>query len=406
MKSRAIVAGVVVLGGLLAIGAGLTYWKYRAIKAAGNQPSFEPMDTVQVVEARTVKWQPTASLSGTVIALQSVTLSNEVAGTIKEVKFESGSVVEAGQVLVTLDDSTEQADLKAAEASVRVSGGQIHVIEANIRLAEANVKRMTEATEARAMSAADLDQSKATLDAARANLERTQAEVDQAKARVDQTKSQIAKKTLRAPFKATTGLRNIHPGQYLAEGASIVGLQSIADQIYLDFALPQEQAGRARKGLVVMAEAPMLGKEPLRIEVVALDAVADPSTRNVRIRAVVPNKEGKLRPGMFIDIQVPVEEPRDFIVVPTTAIRRASFGDHVFMIVPDEKDKQKMRARQRLVKLGPSIGSDVTVLEGLKEGEQLAAVGSFKLHEGGLVMKGEASPPSGRHPTETASTKK
>jgi membrane fusion protein (multidrug efflux system) len=168
----------------------------------------------------------------------------------------------------------------------------------------------------------------------------------------------------------------------------------VSDKIYLDFALPQEYAARAQPGMVVMAHAPMLGDEPVRIEVVALDAVANATTRNVRTRAVIDNPDQKLRPGMFVDVITPVDEAREYVAIPATAVRRASFGDHVFVIGPDEKKPEQSRARQRFVKLGAMIGSDVIILEGLEAGEQVAADGSFKLRDGVLVMMGPPPAPA------------
>jgi membrane fusion protein, multidrug efflux system len=378
-------AVVLILG---TIGGGLALWKY---KAGSNAPAWEPAEAVLVVAARSTRWTPTAELSGTVVALQSITLGSEVSGTVKDVMFDSGAIVEAGQVLVTLDTTTEEADLRAAEANVKVMDAELKVAQADRRYAESNVSRLSRAVEARAASEAELDQARSTLDAATARIQRIEAERTQAAARVDQVKSTIAKKTLRAPFRAVAGLRNIHPGQYLAEGSSVVGLQSVSDRIYLDFALPQELAARASKGLTVAAHAPMLGHEPVRIEVVALDATANPTTRNVRVRAVVPNPGMKLRPGMFVDVTAPIGETAEYVVVPQTAVRKASFGDQVYVIAPDEKDPKQLRARQRFVKLGPAIGGDIAVLEGLKPGEEIAADGSFKLREGALVTRGEPS---------------
>lgn len=394
--SKAAVARILLIVGLVGVAGSLTLWKYRSIhNAAAATPAFEPFETVQVVQAKLTPWRQTAELSGTVVAKQSVTIRNELAGTVKEVLFDSGKIVDEGQVILTMDTTTEQADLRALEATVEVMDADISAAEATKRLAEANLRRLSQAIEVRAgaVSETEMDQARSTLDAASAKLESSRAQREQARAHVDQMKATIAKKTIRAPFRAVAGLRNVHQGQYLAEGTSIVGLQSVSDDIYLDFALPQEQAYRAKPGMVVMADAPMLGTQPLRIEVVALDAVADPTTRNVRVRAVVPNKEQRLVPGMFVDITVPVGEEQDYITVPSTAVRRASFGDHVFLVTPDQKDPSKLRAHQQFVKIGPMVGDDIIVLDGLKAGDEVAANGSFKLREGVLVMKGGA--PSG-----------
>lgn len=387
--SKGIVARIVVIGLLIAVGGGLAFWKYGDMKAQAQQPPMmPPPETVQFATAREVQWQPTAQLSGTVIAVESVTLSNEVAGTVKDVMFESGAIVEKGQVLLTLDASTEEADLRAAEANVRVAEANMQVTEADARLAEANVRRLTKAMESRATSEAEVDQARSALDGANARLERGHAEVDQARAMVDQIRTTIAKKTLKAPFKARAGLRSVHPGQYLAEGASVVGLQSVTDDIYLDFALPQEQAYRASVGLKVMASAPMLGPDPVEVEVVAIDATADPTTRNVRVRARVRNTGQRLRPGMFVDIVAPYDQPAMYTVIPQTAARRSPFGTHVFVIAPNKDQAGSFKAEQRVVQLGPMTQDGVIVLQGIKPGDVVAADGSFKLRDGAAVQPG------------------
>ncbi|CAG0955694.1 Multidrug export protein AcrE [Phycisphaerales bacterium] len=389
---KSIVTAAVILVGLLATAGGLAFWKVRSNHGEPNQ-AFEPAETTEVVAARVVPWRPEARLVGTVISVRSVTVSSEVSGVVKEVHFESGAIVEAGQLLLTLDASTEQADLAASEANVRVMEAAARVVETNIQLWESNTRRLTQAVEASAASATELDTAKATLASARAQLDRANAEWEQAKARVEQVKALIEKKSIKAPFRAKAGLRNVHLGQYLAEGTVIVGLQGLDDNIYLDFALPQEQGHRVKPGDSVMATSAVLGEEPVRIEVVAIDAAVDTSTRNVRIRAVVSNKEGRLRPGMFVDISVPVGEMQDYIMIPGTAVRRASYGDHVFVIAPG--DGGMLRAKQRFIKLGPSVGTGVIVLQGLAAGDEVAASGSFKLREGAAVNKAGSAPAHG-----------
>jgi membrane fusion protein (multidrug efflux system) len=386
MNIKTFLTGALVLGGLLAVGGGLAYWKYRGIQEAMNAPPMPEMpESVRIVEARSIQYQPTARLSGTVIALQSVVVSNEVAGTVKEVLFESGASVEAGQVLVLLDTSTEEADLAAAEAFMRVAEASIRTADSDLAWSDANYRRMVQASEAKVVPVADLDKSRTDLEGNRARVERAKAELEQAAARATQVKTMIAKKTLKAPFKGTLGLRNVHPGQYIQEGTNIVGLQSDTDEIYLDFALPQEQAFRVKPGDVVVAKSDVFGDKPLSIGVVALDAVADAETRNIRVRSIVSNKDRKLRPGMFVDVSVPVGNADSYIAVPVTAIRRASYGDHVFMAVAGEQPNE-LRARQRFVKLGPIIGEDVIVTDGVAVGDRLASIGSFKLRENALLI--------------------
>lgn len=406
MNTKAAVVGVGIIASLVAIGGGLAFWKYSSIqKAASQGGGFDPMESVEITTVRNAPWQPTASLVGTVFPVRSITINNEVAGVIKEIRFESDMVVNEGDVLVVLDSDTETANLAAAEAHARVMEANIRVQDASVALWELNVRRLSSAMESRAVAASELDNAQSQLATNRAQLDRSKAEFDQAKAQIQQVKTVLDKTVLRAPFKARTALRNIHPGQYVAEGSTIVTLQGVTDNIYLDFAIPQEHAHRVKRGETVMASSTVLGDKPVPVEVVAMDATADRSTRNIRVRTSVPNQDGRLRPGMFVDITVPVGPEQRFSVVPATAVRRASFGDHVFVIVPGEKPGTSV-AKQRFVKVGPAIGADVVIYDGLKPDERIAAAGSAKLRDGVGVMVGPppgapSSPSAAAEPAKT-----
>ncbi|MCC6228079.1 MAG: efflux RND transporter periplasmic adaptor subunit [Phycisphaerales bacterium] len=390
MKSR-IAAGIVVVVFLAAAGGGVWYAKKLRTQPAGMEAGFEPAESVQTVVARTAPFRKVAQLSGTVVPLRAVTLATEVSGVVKEIRFDSDQVVEEGQVLIELDSSTEHADLEAVEASIGVAEASVRAAEASVKLWESNLARMEEAMKAKAVAATEMDNARSQLDAGRAQADKAKSEVEQARARAAQVKTQIEKKMIRAPFAARTGLRNIHPGQYLAEGATIVSLQGVTDDIYLDFAIPQEYLSEVKQGDIVIAQSAVLGSEPAKIQIVAIDAEANYQTRNVRVRTKVDNRGGKLRQGMFVDVSVPVGATSNPIVVPATAVRRAAFGDHVFVISPSAGANAKpgeLRAQQRFITLGPMIGGDVVVVSGLKDGEEIAAAGSFKLRDGSLVIKG------------------
>jgi membrane fusion protein (multidrug efflux system) len=219
---------------------------------------------------------------------------------------------------------------------------------------------------------------------------------------VAEAEATLSKKVLVAPFKAMAGLRNVHPGQYLSEGQAMVGLQSVDEDIFLDFAIPQEHLDKVRVGAVFESKTSVTATGELPITVVAIDAAANYDTRNIRVRSVVPNADGRLRPGMFVDVQVPIAQHTPFPSIPMTAVRRAAYGDHVFVIEPGEAG---LKATQRFVKLGPTQESDVLVLDGLKPGERVAGAGSFKLFDGSTVIEGGA--PAGGPPgaPSTASAK-
>lgn len=404
MKFSSILVSIALFAGLALVGGGLAFVKVRAIqREAANAQHFEPPQSVEVAQAREVPWQRTADLVGTVIAERSVMVSNELAGTIRRVGFESGTIVEPGDVLLTLDDSTDRADLAAAQASVRVAKRYAEVADARLALAESEARRMQSAADRIAATPIELERANSEVTSAHADRERALAEVDLAEARAAQVQTRLDKMTIKAPFRGRTGLRNMHEGQYLAEGASVVSLQSVDDRIFLDFAIPQEYIARVQPGTTVMATGDVLGADPVRIEVVAVDAAVNNSTRNVRVRSVVDNRGGRLRPGMFVQINVPVDAPLPVLVVPASAVRRTSYADQVFVVVPG-KEPGEFRATQRFVKLGPAIGDEIVVREGLAKGETVAASGAFKLRDGALLAPTTPSVASdGRTPEGTGS---
>ncbi|MDZ4829194.1 MAG: efflux RND transporter periplasmic adaptor subunit [Phycisphaerae bacterium] len=406
MRSTSIVASTVVFAVLAATAGGLYLVKrnQKASAAAAAAVSWEPPESVLATTAREIDWQPTAELVGSAFSLRSVRISNELAGTIKKVGYGSGTIVEPGDVLLTLEDSTERADLAAAEAMVAVAQANVEISETRLALAESEWRRMDEAGSERAVSPIEMDRGRSEVARAKADRAKVLAEVEQAKAHVAQVQTMVDKHVVKAPFRGRTGIRTVHEGQYLPEGTQLVMLEEVTDSIYLDFAIPQEHLTRVRPGLAVMASSPVLGPTPVRIEVVAVDATVSNDTRNARVRGLVDNRDGRILPGMFVRIRVPVGEPERHVVVPATAVRRASFGDHVFIVAPSKNPKDQpgaLRAQQRFVKVGPSVGEDVIITEGLAAGETLATTGSFKLRDGALVVDASAVPPQASG-TETA----
>ncbi len=402
MRLSTVLAGIAVFATLGVVGGGLAYYKKHQIDESMNAPPMPEFgEAARTAPAREIEWQPMSDLVGTAFSIRSVLLSNEVPGTIRKVHFDSGSVVEANQIILSLDDSTQQADLAAAEAAVRVAEANVIVGRSRLQLAEVEWKAISNANAENAASPIEMDRKGSEVDSAKAEVARLEAEVDQARSRADQVRVAVGKHVIRAPFRARAGLRTVHEGQYLAEGTGFVRLEEISDRIYLDFAIPQEYLARVKPGLQVMATSAVLGDTPIAIEVAAIDATVSNDTRNARVRGIVDNPlvnpagevtgDRRIRPGMFVQIRVPVDAPSKRVAVPATAVRRATFGDHVWVVGPDEKGV--LRAKQRPVRLGPAVGDDVIVLGGLEAGETIATSGSFKLRENVMVIDPDKAPP-------------
>jgi membrane fusion protein (multidrug efflux system) len=360
LNSRGWIASAMLLATVIATGTGLAVWKYTDItaenEAAANQP--EPMEAVTAAAAGEQAYRPTTTSIGTVLATRWITLRNELAGTVSRVHLTSGQVVDAGTVLVALDVSVEQAELQAQEAQAQ--------------LAQTTLDRLAKLRQHNATSQEEVDQA--------------QAQRDVALAQIARTKAVIAKKIIRAPFRARVGLADVHTGQYLDEGTDLTTLQGVDDAAHVDFTVAQRVAAGLRVGDSVAVSA---AADTVSARIVALDARVDATTRNtsVRARLVGPITPA---PGASVRVQVPVGPAQKVASVPVNALRKGPAGDHVFVIAPDSTGKS--RAHQRSVVSGPILGEEVVILSGVKPGEQIATSGSFKLREGALVALAESKP--------------
>ena len=355
---------LIVISTCLVVAAGLGYYKYRQIQAGMAFAAAFPerVEAVEVFIAREEIWQPTTSVTAEVVAIQSIELSNELAGSIVEVGFAPGARVNKGQVLLRLDISEELAQIAAARAEAEIA-----------RLDLARNQKLI-ASGAAAQDARD----------------RAKARSDAAVAAVNRVQAVIAKKTLRAPFDATTGLHELEVGQYLDKASVISRLIGVNDQIWIDFTLPQRQAQLAngQRISVTIVEAAQL----FAAEIIARDAFVNEMSRNVRFRAIADNQDLGLYPGTLVSVEVPVGESQIAVLVPVTAVRWSSFGANVFVLRPAEEGAPAPeRAEKRVVQLGPQRGEFMVITAGVRPGERIAADGAFKLREGMLVnaVKGD-----------------
>ena len=347
---------VALVSAVLATAVALGAWKYSAIRSANaasaNQP--EPTETVAAAIATARPHQETATAIGTVLAPRSITLRNEVPGTVHYANLRPGQIVGAGSVLVALDVSVETAEL--------------HAQEAQARLAQTSLERLERMTARGAASAQELDNAR--------------AERDVALAQVARTRAVIARKTIRAPFRARVGMADVHLGQFLETGTQLSTLQGIDGAVHVDFPVAQAVAAAMRPGETVRIVAGATGAA-LVGRIVAIDARVDPATRNAVVRAELPDLALLPTPGSSVRVEVPIGPTHDAVVVPVSALRKGPGGDHVF-VLGLAKDG-KTRAQLRLVKTGPVFADEIVIVDGLAAGERVAASGSFKLRDAALV---------------------
>ena len=326
----------------------------------GSAP--QPPQTVATEKAAEETWQPTIAAIGTVMPIESITVTPEVGGVVKEIFFKSGDAVKKGDKLVQLHTETDEADLRSVEA----------------QLANADAKlRRTESVYQRGFApAANLDADRAARDQLQANAERIQA--------------QINKKAIYAPWDGQLGLRGVSVGGFLEPGKSIATLQKV-DEVYVDFAVTERDFGLIKQGQRITASFNAWPGELYEGEVVTSDASLSTASRTITIRGKLVNAAGRLVPGMYADVLVDTGEPRGVTTVAQTAVTFSLYGDSVFAVIPasklDEKAKpEDLAVEKRFVKVGGIRNGRVEIVDGVKTGEQVVIAGQNKIDQGTRIL--------------------
>lgn len=319
------------------------------------------VSTVSEEAAKQEVWQPDFSSVGNLAPVQGADISNQVAGNVVAINFESGQHVDKGQLLVQLDDSNERAQLQGFKAQEK--------------LAELNDQRAHELFAKHLISRSDMDTADSNLQQAQSNVANTEAD--------------IAKKAIHAPFSGHAGIRNVNIGQYIPAGTDIVTLQAL-DHMYASFTLPEQALPTLASRQKVDVTVDAYPNQTFSGEVNAIDSKVDPDTHNVRVQALIANPKHELRAGMFANVTVAAGKPQNVITIPKAAVTYSLYGDSVFVIKPDkdskdDKDKPTLKATEVFIKLGGERGARVAVTEGVKPGDMIVTSGMQKLHTGATV---------------------
>ena len=344
---------LIMLGCALVAIAVIGFLKYRAILAGmAMGAKFAPPPTaVTTVQVRRQSWQPLLHAVGSLRAVQGVTVSTDLAGVVSKISFESGAPVKKGDLLVQLDTTEQEAQLRSHEA------------RRDLALSELARKRDLAAK--KAISTSELDTG--------------ESELRQAEAMVEETRALIARKHLLAPFDGFLGIRQVNLGQYLNPGAPVVPLESL-DPIYVEFALPQQHLPTLAVGNPLRIRAEGV-PDQLTGKLTAIAPRIDEATRNLKLQGTIANPSHLLRPGMFVSLELLLPEQPAVLSIPATAIAYAPYGDSVFVVTdqPGADGTPAKIVRQHFVKLGARTGDQVVVLSGLKDGDEVVSAGVFRL---------------------------
>lgn len=318
-----------------------------------------PPVTISATTAKAVTWQSYLNSVGTLIAINGVEITSEVAGIVKEIHFESGQFVKKGDLLVLLDTRVENAQLKNDQAK--------------LNLTQLNYNRSLTLSKKNAASQSAVDA--------------TRAELLEAEAVVESTQAKIQQKTIVAPFDGRIGIRQINIGEYVSAGTGMVSLQSL-DPLYVQFNLPEQFLSLLYIGQPIDITVNQRKLHEVKGVISAINSKVDQITRNILVQATIPNQSMELYPGMFAAVRVWLKQEKNVVTLPQTAVSYSLHGDAVYLIKQekDKSGKSVLRAYRQYVKVGERRGGDAAILDGVKAGDQVVTSGQLKLQNGTNVL--------------------
>ena len=311
--------------------------------------------TVTTIVIKPAMWTDTIEAIGTAHANESVTITAKVSETVERVEFESGALVRAGQVLVTLSNKSDLAGLNAAAASYRD--------------AEQLFERQQALAARQLIAASAMDTQRAARDAA--------------KARMDQVRASLSDRVITAPFDGVLGPRQVSRGSLVTPGTVIATLDDVS-LIKLDFSVPERALSALANGQPVIAHSEAYPDQTFDGTITSLDSRVDPVTRAINVQAQIANPERKLRPGMLLDVAVQ-RSGRQALQVPELALQQVGQQSFLFRVGAENKVEQVP------VTIGSRKPGLVEIVDGVKAGDRVVVEGTVKLHAGSKIVEADAA---------------
>ncbi|MGH8278151.1 MAG: efflux RND transporter periplasmic adaptor subunit [Gammaproteobacteria bacterium] len=353
MTKRIIIAVAIILGCML-----LIYGAFGLRVRAAIQQFKHMKQEVVVSDApvRAESWQPFFTSVGNLTPVQGTDISNQIAGNVTGIYFQSGTEVRKGQLLVQLDDSSQRAQLIG--------------LQAQVRLTKTNYQRAQELVKQHLIAKSDFDTAENNFRQAQSNLDNVQTTID--------------KLAIRAPFAGHIGIRNVNLGQYLPAGTAIASLQSL-DPLYVQFALPEQDLAQLARGAHVEVTVDAYAGQIFDGEVNAINPNVDPNTHNVTVQATIHNPKHLLRAGLFANVRLFAGAPESVVTIPTSAVAYTLYGSSVFIVQQDGKNADgtpELKVTQQNVTTGQERDGRVAIIQGLKAGDVVVTAGQQKLQNG------------------------
>ncbi len=343
---------------LLAIFGSIAVYLYIQFSAMQNADFTPPPVTIAAGVARQEARKSYLDAVGTIKAIRGIDLTSESNGEITALHFDSGDEVEAGQLLLVLNDEVEQAS-------------RLNQI-ASRKLAEVLFERDRRLMAQNSIAKSDYDRSRADLERARAQLAETEA--------------RLKNKRIHAPFGGLLGIRRVELGDYLSPGTIIATLQD-RTALEIDFSVPARFSPQLRIGQQIEFSIKAFPDQTFDAKLAAIDARVDPGTRSLLVRARVV-EPGGLIPGMFAGLRIDLGHDQSVVTVPETAVTYSLQGNVVFVLEPADGDE--LTAAARIVTVGGVRDGRTAVLDGLNAGERIVTAGQNKLYRGVRVLVDES----------------
>lgn len=337
------VALAVVLGGMIFYRISENSSKEENGKSKGGGGDKKPAKVTGIVLKPQV-FSDNLSLSGSIDANEQVEIRSEVSGIVENINFEEGTVVVKGQQLFKINDLELRAQLSQAKTKQT--------------LASENERRARLLLQKEAISQEEYDIASADFRSARAQTQLIQA--------------QIAKTSVKAPFSGKIGLRSISKGTYVTPTTVIANLVN-TNQVKITFSIPEKYATQMKVN-TLLSFTVAGSKEQFSAKIYAIEPGIEVATRTLKMRAVAQNPNGKLIPGTFANVALPLEKINDALLVPTEALIPVQNGKKVFVSING-------KAKEVMVETGARTDKDVLVLTGLKPGDTVLTSGVMTLKE-------------------------
>jgi len=347
----------------------IAYFKYRQIKTAMESGMHgPPPEAVTSIIASEQNWPDVYNSIGSLRASRGVVLKAENPGRVKNIFIESGEVVEQGKIILELDAAVEEADLKGAQAS-------LHKQRKNFERSQNLIGRSA---------------------ISQAEYELALAQLKESEAQVASLEARIKLKKIVAPFSGHTGIRTVNVGQYLSTGDQVIPLYTL-DPLYVDFSLPQKALPDLTVGLEAKIVVDVFPNEEFLGKLTAINPQINEINRNVELQVSIPNPNQRLRPGMFVRIELVLPKSANYITIPASSVYSLPYADTVYVIVNNMKNEAGVEyrgVRQQIVKLGPRRGNQAAIVSGLNVGDEVVTTGAFKLRPGLAVNVNNELAPS------------